>query len=275
MRLSKSLFLSCLVFILALGFRLSKAQAAFDPAGYFEKKCSSCHTVGNGDDVGPDLKGVNERRTPEWLVQMIQSSQTLIKSGDPISNGLFNKFRQKKMPDQDLSADEVKQLLAYIKQGGPGEQPVDTKPATAATPEDIELGRELFLGVRRFANGGPACISCHSVGNAGPLGGGTLAADLTNVYSRYEDKSLSKALVKLGFPIMQEVFANHSLTPEEAFALKAFLYKEDQKGASNAGFQKKFVFLGLSVAVLLLGAIDLSWRKRRKKSAKPTHGGPL
>jgi hypothetical protein len=30
------------------------------------------------------------------------------------------------------------------------------------TAEDVEHGRELFLGRNRLENGNPACISCHS-----------------------------------------------------------------------------------------------------------------
>ncbi len=248
-------------------------HAAFDAAEYYEKKCSSCHTVGGGDDVGPDLKGVGERRSEDWLIKMIQSSQSMISAGDPVATQLFEKFKRKKMPDHDLSPDEVKQLLAFIQQGGPVEKPIDDKPATAATPQDIQLGQELFLGSRPLANGGPACISCHSVGSQGPLGGGSLALDLTQVYSRYEDAGLSKALRKTGFNIMREIYVPRPLTGEEAFALKAFLFQADRQGQESTGFQKKFVFLGVGGCVLFLGLMDLSWRKRRKKTAKPSHGG--
>lgn len=249
------------------------SRAAFDAAEFYEKKCSSCHTVGGGDDVGPDLKGVAERRPEDWIVKMIQSSQSMISAGDPVATQLFEKFKRKKMPDHDISADEVKLLLAFIQQGGPVEKPIDDKLATAATPQDIQLGKELFLGQRSLANGGPACVSCHSVGSLGPLGGGSLAADLTQVYSRYEDAGLSKALRKTGFNIMREIYVPRPLTGEEAFALKAFLYQADRQGQENGGYRKKFVFLGIGGCIVFLGVMDLSWRKRRKKSAKPSHGG--
>lgn len=249
------------------------ANAAFDAGEFFEKKCSSCHTVGGGDDVGPDLKGVGERRSEDWLVKMIQSSQSLIQSGDPVAVGLFEKFKRKKMPDQDMSVEEIRQLLAFIKQGGPTEKPIDDKAATAATPQDIQLGQELFLGEKPLTNGGPACVSCHSVGSLGPLGGGSLAVDLTQVYSRYEDAGLSKALRKTGFNVMREIYVPKPLTGEEAYALKAFLYQSDRQGQENTGFKKKFIFLGIAGCILFLGLMDLSWRKRRKKSAKPSHGG--
>ncbi|MFO1464407.1 MAG: cytochrome c [bacterium] len=270
---TKRILAGGVVLLAGFALRLATAAAAFDAADYFEKKCSSCHTVGGGDDIGPDLKGVTERRTEDWIVKMVQSSQALIKSGDPTSNELFAKFKNKKMPDQDLTPDEIKLLMAFIKQGGPGEKPVDAKPATAATPQDIAMGRELFLGARPLANGGPACISCHSAGSFGPLGGGSLGPDLTQVYSRYEDDGLSKALRKMGFNVMREIYIPKPLTADEAFAIKAFLLQTDQQGQVNTGFQKKFVFLGIGGCVFFLGIFDLSWRKRRKKTAKPVRGG--
>jgi len=271
--LFSSSILPFLTVLSLLGFFPSISHAAFNPPEVFEKKCSSCHTVGGGDDIGPDLKGVNERRSQEWLLKMITSSQDLIGSGDPIAVGLFNKYKKKKMPDTELSKDEIVELLEFIKTGGPAEQAMDAKPATDATAAEIVLGKKIFLGTHPLSNGGPACLACHAVGNVGPLGGGTLGPDLTQAYSRYEDKGLSRALQKMGFPVMQEIYYKKPLTEAEAYALKAFLYEEDKKGPEAGDYEKKFLFLGLGGAVIFLGIIDLSWRKRRKKSTKPTHGG--
>jgi len=247
----------------------SQCAQAFDPGVYFEKNCMSCHTVGRGDEIGPDLKGVMERRTKEWLVKWLQSSQSVIQSGDPVGVELFNKFKQKKMPDQDITAEDVAALLDYIKAGGPAEAPMDSKPATAATAADIARGRELFLGRISLAKSGPSCVSCHSVGDVGPLGGGTLGLNLTQAYSKYADKGLSKALKKPGFIIMKEIFPDKPLTDEEAFALKAFLYDADKAGSAGGDHQKKFLFLGMGGTVVMMGVADFIWRKRRRKSAKP------
>lgn len=256
-------------FLLAIG----SSHAAFNAPEFFDKKCSSCHTVGGGDDIGPDLKGVTERRPQEWIIKMILSSQDLIKSGDPTAVALFNKYNKKKMPDAEISQEDIQKLLDFINTGGPGEVAMESKPASDATPQEVALGEILFLGTQPLANGGPSCLSCHSVGNVGPLGGGTLGLNLTQVYSRYKDKGLSRALQKMGFPIMQEIYDSKPLTEEEAYALKAFLYEEDKKGPEVTGNEKKFLFLGLGGTIVLLGIIDLSWRKRRKKTAKPNHGG--
>ncbi len=251
----------------------SSEAIAFNAGAYFDKNCTSCHTVGGGDDIGPDLKDISKRRSEEWLIKFIQSSQSVIKSGDAAAIELFNKYKKKKMPDQDLNDSEVKAILAFIEKGGPAEQPIEAKPATASTKEDVERGHDLFLGIQRFSAGGAACISCHSAGAFGPLGGGTLGPSLSQAYSKYEDRGMSKALANTGFPIMKEIYADKQLTPEEAFAVKAFLYQVDKKGEIAGDYQKKFLFLGIGGGVIAMGLIDFTWRKRRKKSAKPRRGG--
>lgn len=261
----KEKFLLSLLFFLAI----PQISFAFDPPVYFEKNCSSCHTVGGGDGVGPDLMGVAERRSREWLIPFIRSSQTVMQSGDPVAVELFNKYKQIKMPDQEVSPDEVVALLDYIAAGGPAEAPIEGKPAAGATEAEIAKGRDLFIGRIRLAKGGPACIACHSAGEAGFLGGGTLGINLTQAYSKYEDKGLTKALKKPGFRIMKEIYAERPLQDDEAFALKAFLYQADKAGIPGRDERKKFLFLGLGGTVLMLGVTDLIWRKRRKKSTKP------
>ena len=253
-------------------FSLS-ANAAFDPGAVFEKKCSSCHSIGGGVLKGPDLKDVTKRRKIEWLVPFIQSSDSMIQAGDPEAVKIYNEFDQKDMPDQKLSDREVKELLQFIATGGQQEVALDSKPATQAKPEDIAVGHDLYLGIKKLSAGGPACVSCHSVGSYGPLGGGTLAKDLTHIYSDYKDKGLSVALSKLAFPVMEEVYADRPLSDEEMFQIKAFLYDADKRGTEPQGFQKKFVFLGLGGAVLAMGFIDFTWRRRRKSSVRKARGG--
>jgi len=45
------------------------------------------------DQVGPDLKGVNERRKPDWLLKFIHASSNVI---NPVSTAtsLFAEFKQ-------------------------------------------------------------------------------------------------------------------------------------------------------------------------------------
>ncbi len=81
----------------------------------FTTRCASCHNV-NKMVVGPALAGVHERRSIDWIVKFVHSSQSVIKSGDPDAVALFNKFNKIPMPDhRDLSEDNIKSIVEYIK----------------------------------------------------------------------------------------------------------------------------------------------------------------
>jgi len=81
----------------------------------FTTRCASCHNV-NKMIVGPALAGVDQRHSIDWIVNFVQSSQTVIKSGDPAATALFAKFNNIPMPDhRDLNADNIKSVVEYIK----------------------------------------------------------------------------------------------------------------------------------------------------------------
>ncbi|MCB0669777.1 MAG: cytochrome c, partial [Saprospiraceae bacterium] len=67
-------------------------------AQLFTQKCGICHTIGRGRLVGPDLAGVHDRHSEEWLVEFIRSSQSMIKKGDPQALALFEDYNQVVMP---------------------------------------------------------------------------------------------------------------------------------------------------------------------------------
>jgi len=81
----------------------------------FTSRCASCHNV-NKIVVGPALAGVSERRTEDWIIHFVHSSQSVIKGGDQKAIELYEKFNKVPMPDHlDLSAESIKDILAYIK----------------------------------------------------------------------------------------------------------------------------------------------------------------
>src|SRR5262245_26017662 len=79
--------------------RSSYAGDSIEAKKSFNQRCTSCHTFGKGVKVGPDLKGVTERRARPWLLRFIRSSQGMIKEGDTVASGLFDQFRRQRMPD--------------------------------------------------------------------------------------------------------------------------------------------------------------------------------
>lgn len=109
----------------------------------FNSNCASCHTIGNGDMVGPDLKDAHKRHPEPWMLKWIKSSQTLIKKKDKTAVELFAKANEIVMPDQTLSDAEIKSVLAYVKEQS--EMPVasaektinadDNKTSTTVSPQ--------------------------------------------------------------------------------------------------------------------------------------------
>ena len=111
--------------IVAIPFSKSFGQ---DGGQMFRANCGACHTVGKGKLVGPDLKGVQDRHSEEWILKWVHSSQSLVKAGDKDAVKLFNDNSQIVMPDQPLSDNDIKTVLAYIKTGG---EPVVTATTSA------------------------------------------------------------------------------------------------------------------------------------------------
>src|SRR3954469_20795013 len=164
------------------------AFGAQDPAAVFAKKCSGCHTFGHGDRVGPDLRGVTDRRARPWLLAWIRSSQRLVTERDRTALTLFEKFKRERMPDQPLSEQEIGALLEHLAAGGaPTARPGRARHAATPAAAEIALGRDVFFGARSARSGGASCASCHAVQDEGAPAGGTFGADLTHVYSRFQD----------------------------------------------------------------------------------------
>ena len=103
-----------LIAFLIIGTQLFAAPPASDGKTIFTARCAGCHNI-NRQIVGPALAGVDQRRSIEWIVKFVQSSQALVKSGDKDAVALFEQFNKMPMPDHaDLTADNVKSIVAYI-----------------------------------------------------------------------------------------------------------------------------------------------------------------
>ncbi len=81
---------------------------------FFRSQCSVCHTIGQGDKMGPDLAGVTARRDRAWLKRYIMAPDKLLAEGDPIAVALFEKYQYARMPNLRLSSGEVAAVLSYV-----------------------------------------------------------------------------------------------------------------------------------------------------------------
>ncbi|OGU70174.1 MAG: hypothetical protein A2V93_03850 [Ignavibacteria bacterium RBG_16_34_14] len=248
----------------------------------FIQICRACHTVGEGRLVGPDLLNVTKRRSEEWLLSFIKSSQTVIKNGDNDAVDLFKEFNQIIMPDQTLSQSQIKSILTYI------EGIVVDKTKTVSGTEQFKLqnkeglnigklraedfiqARKLFSGDIRLINNGPACISCHNVVDDNLISGGLLAKDLTSAYKRLGgEMALNSIITNPPFPVMAAAYANNPITPDEAFLLTAFLYKANKDSIfqwTHKDYQNSFLKNGIITAFVLFGGFGLLWWNRKRKS---------
>jgi protein SCO1/2 len=101
-------------------------ESSSDRGAYlFKTRCSACHTVGSGDKIGPDLLGVAEARSHEWLTRYVSTPDEVLASGDPIATALFEKYRKVRMPNLRLGEEDVTALIRFLRaRGAAGQVPV-------------------------------------------------------------------------------------------------------------------------------------------------------
>ena len=96
--------------------RTESVKLDIDKGAYlFATRCAACHTIGNGDKVGPDLLGVTSVRERAWLSRMIIEPDKLIEEKDPIATSLFKKYREIRMPRLGLPEADVNTLIEFMK----------------------------------------------------------------------------------------------------------------------------------------------------------------
>ena len=254
-------------FVLVAGPVGADAQGG-DGQAAFDQLCKGCHTIGGGKLVGPDLQGLADRRDLAWVERFIREPDKVIASGDPIAKQLVEEYGTQ-MPTLGISDAQLAALVAFLgfEQREPPPTETTGTETTATEPEpapagDADRGKLLFEGSKRFEEGGPACLSCHSVAGVGALGGGQLGPDLTGAFAKYGGaKGLQAVLEAVAFPTMAPIFSRRQLTAAERADLAAFLKSaaDEQRPARQAG---KLVGLSVGVAGVVALLALVIWRRR-------------
>ncbi len=78
----------------------------------FNIKCSACHKL-EERYVGPSLKGITKRRTPEWIMNMILNPEEMTKK-DPIAQKLLEEYLTQ-MVAQVKDTSEARAILEYFR----------------------------------------------------------------------------------------------------------------------------------------------------------------
>lgn len=260
--------LPCLVCSFVLQAAGAPSALAQDPVQFFRQNCASCHTVGGGRITGPDLKGVTGRKDRQWLVRFILNPKAVIDSGDPYAKQLFDEARGVIMPSlPGMNPALAERLLDLIEAESKLEHSqfaglqLSDRPFG---PSDVQRGHDLFTGELQLASGGPPCLSCHSVGGVGAMGGGKLGPDLTLVYERLNGRrGLGTWFAAPATPTMQTVFRTTPLAPEELDPLLAFFEDAAKRRAeADPVAPLTFFLLGLGGAVVGAFVFDLAWLHR-------------
>lgn len=82
-------------------------------AEIYGNMCTACHKV-EKRFIGPSPKGILERRSPAWIMNMILNPQNMVKE-DPIAKQLLIEFNGAPMANQNLTEDQARAILEYFR----------------------------------------------------------------------------------------------------------------------------------------------------------------
>jgi len=75
--------------------------------------CTACH-LPDKRLIGPALIGVYERRSPEWVMNMILNPDGMLKE-DPIAKALLIEYNNAQMLNQNLKEEEARAIAEYLR----------------------------------------------------------------------------------------------------------------------------------------------------------------
>lgn len=99
--------------------RPSYAQSHALPAArpgedLFNTRCTACHTIGQGDKLGPDLLGVVSKRDRQWMIRWLREPDVMLKEKEPLAMALYYQYGQVPMPNVKLADKQILDLIEYM-----------------------------------------------------------------------------------------------------------------------------------------------------------------
>lgn len=77
------------------------------------KGCIGCHTIGGGRLTGPDLQGVTDRRSYDWIVALITNPDSMLRA-DPVAKQLLGEYLTP-MLNTNTTRDEARAIYEYLR----------------------------------------------------------------------------------------------------------------------------------------------------------------
>ncbi len=82
-------------------------------AELFKTNCTACHKI-DKRFIGPSPVGIMERRSPEWIMNMILDPK-LMTEEDQCAKDLLVEFNGAAMSNQNLTVEQVRSILEYYR----------------------------------------------------------------------------------------------------------------------------------------------------------------
>ena len=93
----------------------SRAMPAASPGeDLFNTRCTACHSIGQGDKLGPDLLGVVSKRDRQWLIRWLMEPDVMLKEKDPLATALYTQYNNVPMPNVKLAQKQIFDLIEYM-----------------------------------------------------------------------------------------------------------------------------------------------------------------
>lgn len=251
------------VVLLLLLLSAGIATAADTGEALFTQACAACHGIGQGRRLGPDLRGVEERRQRDWLIRFIVDPKKVLDSGDADAQTMLKEYGNVVMPGTGMDDAKAAVILDYIRSAS-------TAAPVVQAPGDPVRGLAFFTGRTAMGGRAAACVACHAVAGL-PVagGGGALGPDLTTIGSRLGGEAgLAAWLAAPPTSVMRKLFSDHPLQSSEARDIAVWLamsketnsiFKQLINRFSRAGM---FFILAFTVAAAVLAIFNLMWHRR-------------
>ena len=137
--------LTALMAVTIPSFAEDKPNADNGKKLYEANNCGSCHAL-DKKVVGPALRGVDTRRSEEWIIQWVRNNKKFRESGDADANALFKEYGGAQMNIfENLTPANVKDIVEYIKTAPQPKKEVAVDPTAGKADQEDPSTKYILL----------------------------------------------------------------------------------------------------------------------------------